>query len=352
VAVTTFGINDALANKLWSKALTVEVLKSSWAAKFMGPGPDFLTQIKDETQKAAGDKITFGIRMQMTQAGIAGDETAEGFEEAISTFNDSVFIDQLRAQTRSKGKMSEQRVPFSVREEGRSGLRDWWTARIDESWLNQIAGYVPETDTKKTGMQAIVAPDSDHIIRYGANAAADESITTTATFALGILDTAIERSKTLSPGIRPLMIGGKKTYAAFLHPYQVTAMRTSTTTGQWLDITKAMYQGEREDNPIFSGALGMYNNVVLHEDSRVPQGSAAAGTAVTTVRRAVFCGAQSAVVAFGRDNGPNRFTWVEKSFDYGNQLGISTGTIWGLKKVVYNSKDYGTIVLATYATAS
>ena len=191
MAVTTFGINDPLANKLWSKLLTVEVLKNSWAAQFMGPGPDFLTQIKDETQKAAGDKITFGIRMQMTQNGVAGDATAEGQEEAISTFNDSVFIDQLRAQTRSGGKMSEQRVPFSVRDEGRSGLRDWWSDRVDTSWLNQIAGYVPQADTKFTGMQAVVAPDSDHIIRYGANAAADESITTTATFALGIIDTAV-----------------------------------------------------------------------------------------------------------------------------------------------------------------
>lgn len=35
-----------------------------------------------------------------------------------------------------------------------------------------------------------------------------------------------------------------------------------------------------------------------------------------------------------------------------NQLGISAGLIHGLKKTVYNSKDYGTIVLATYATAS
>jgi N4-gp56 family major capsid protein len=352
VAVTTYGVNHAMAVKLWSKRLSVEVLQETYAMRFTGKSQTAMIEIKDETSKGAGDKVTFALRMQMTQDGIIGDDTAEGSEEAIVLYNDSIIIDQLRLLTRSKGKMSEQRVPFSVREEGLSGLRDLWTDRLDESFFNQVCGYVPQSSILRTGLQAVVAPDSDHIIRYGANAAADESITTTATFALGILDTAVERSETLSPGIRPIKVNGQNHYVAFLHPYQVTAMRTTTTTGQWLDITKAAYQGLADDNPIFTGALGMYNNIILHADKRVTQGSAAAGTAVTTVRRAVFCGAQAAVMAFGRDGGPERFNWVEKTFDYDNQLGISAGLIFGLKKVVYNSKDYGTIVLATYATAS
>lgn len=351
MATTTFGTNDPMAVKLWSKRLSIEVLQESWAAQFMGPGPGSLTQIKDEATKGPGDKITYGLRMQMTQEGVLGDATAEGMEESLTIYNDSLVINQLRGLTRSAGRMSDQRVPFSVRDEGLSGLKDWWTDRLDTSWLNQICGYVPQADTRFTGLQAVVAPDSNHIIRYGANAAADESITTTATFALNVIDTAVERAATLTPGIRPVKVGSQNHFLAFLHPYQVTDMRTSTTTGQWLDITKFAYQGEQRDNPIFTGALGMYNNVILHADKRVTLGSAAAGTAVAAVRRAVFCGAQSAMVGFGRDGGPERFTWVEEMFDYKNQLGIAAGLIFGLKKAVYNSTDYGTIVMATYAAA-
>jgi hypothetical protein len=47
--------------------------------------------------------------------------------------------------------MSEQRVPFSVREEAMSGLRDWWAVRLDTWFANQIAGYTVQADTRYTG---------------------------------------------------------------------------------------------------------------------------------------------------------------------------------------------------------
>lgn len=77
-----------------------------------------------------------------------------------------------------------------------------------------------------------------------------------------------------------------------------------------------MTGGEVSDNPIFNGSLGVYNSVILHSDSRIPNGvNSSTGAAVTGVRRAFFAGAQAAVVGFGQDNGPNRITWDEKTFD-------------------------------------
>ena len=135
--------------------------------------------------------------------------------------------------------------------------------------------------------------------------------------------------------------------------YQVTDMRASTSTGQWLDIQKAaMTGGEISDNPLFDGSLGVYNGVVIHSDVRVTQGvNSSTGAAVTTVRRAVVCGAQAGVIAFGRDNGPSKFTWVEELFDYENQIGVSAGSIFGMKKAVFNSADFGVVTLSTYAVA-
>jgi hypothetical protein len=45
-------------------------------------------------------------------------------------------------------------------------------------------------------------------------------------------------------------------------------------------------------------------------------------------------------------------TWFEELFDYGNQLGVSAGAIFGVKKTRFNNKDFGTIVVPTYAAAS
>lgn len=34
-------------------------------------------------------------------------------------------------------------------------------------------------------------------------------------------------------------------------------------------------------------------------------------------------------------------------FDYGASLGVAAGMIWGLKKTVFNSTDFGTVVIST-----
>jgi hypothetical protein len=92
---------------------------------------------------------------------------------------------------------------------------------------------------------------------------------------------------TASPLIRPIKYNGEHV-RVFLHPVQVTDMRTSTSTGQWLDIQKAAMTGGRvNDNPIFTGALGVYNNVVLHSAFRIPQAvNAGTSAAIATTRRA------------------------------------------------------------------
>ena len=353
MATTEYGTNHGMAVKLWSKRLNAEVLKATWATRFMGTSSASIIQVKDETSKSPGDKITYGLRMQLTQAGIAGDATLQGNEEAMTTYTDAVVINQLRGAVLSSGKMSEQRVPFSVRDEAMAGLRDWWAGRIDTSFFNQLCGYTAQADTKYSGMQAIVAPDSDHILRPASGEAADESISTTSTFTLALIDKAVERARPHPPAIRPVNVDGKNFYVYFMHDYTVTDMKSSTTTGQWTDIQKAAMQGgEIKDNPIFSGALGVYNGAILHADSRVTQGvSGATGLAVTGVKRNVFCGAQAGVMGYGRESGENRYTWVEELFDYGNQLGVSAGLIFGLKKSVFNSIDYATVVTACYGAA-
>ena len=351
MATTSYGVNDALAVKLWSKKLFQEALKQTYFSRFMGKGSSSIVQIKDETSKGAGDQITVGLRMQLSGVGVQGDGTLEGNEEALTTYSDAVVINQLRHAVRSAGKMSEQRVPFSVREEARMGLQDWWADRLDTVFFNQLGGNTAVSDTRYTGNQAALAPDASHKVYL--NGSADESATSTYVFDLTIIDKCVEKAKTLSPMIRPVKVGGEDKYVMFLHPYQVYNLRTSTSSGQWLDITKAALSGGKESgNAIYNGALGEYNGVVLHEATRVPQGvNSSTGVAISTVRRAIFCGAQSAVMAYGKDSSGGEMSWVEEMFDYGNQLGVSAGMIAGLKKTRFNSADFGTIVVPTYAVA-
>ena len=70
-----------------------------------------------------------------------------------------------------------------------------------------------------------------------------------------MIDALVEKAKTNSPMIRPIKVDGKDKYIMFLHPFQVTDLRQSTSTGQWLDIQKAVYQGSKDMNPIYNGGL-------------------------------------------------------------------------------------------------
>lgn len=353
MAVTSYGVNDALAVKLWSKKLAVEALKQTWFSKFFGTDSSALIHIKDETSKGPGDKVTYGLRMQLTGQGVQGDGTLEGNEEALTTYSDALLINQLRHAVRSAGRMSQQRVPFDVRQEALSGLRDWWADRLDLSLFNQICGYTAQVDTRFSGNNATIAPDTSHY-KNSAGGTADDLLTTANLFSLTQIDKTVEAAKTLTPAIRPVKIKGREFYVFFMHPYQVTDMRISTSTGQWLDIQKqAMTGGEIEENPIFDGSLGVYNGVIIHADYRVTSGinGGTATAAFTNAKRSVMCGAQAAILGFGRDDGPEKYTWVEELFDYQNELGVSAGLIFGVKKTTFNSADFATVISASYAVA-
>lgn len=354
--LTAYGTNNPAAVKLWSKRLAREALKATFIQKFIGESDDSLCQIKPETGKGPGDKVTITLRMQLTGDGTAGDGTLEGNEEALTTYTTSIVIDQLRHAVRSAGKMSQQRIPFSVREEAMMGLRDWWAGRLDTAFFNQICGNTAVTDLRYTGSQATTAPT--FMVYPSASGIAqttndDQALNNNAwTFDLHQIDNAVAQAKTQTPVIRPIKIQGEDCYVGFLHPWQVRDLRKNTSSGQWVDIQKAaMTGGEVSKNPIFTGALGMYNNVILHEASRVTQGvNSVTGAPVASVRRAVLCGAQSAAIGFGQDYSFEQFDWNEELFDYGNQLGVEAGLIYGLNKLNYNSNDFGVIVMPSYAS--
>lgn len=367
MAKTEFGVNHPLAVKIWSKQLAAEAFRQTFIGKFIGEGEDSLIQEKVDLKKSAGDRITMGLNVQLVGRGVQGDGTLEGNEEALQFYDDNLVVDQMRHATRSKGRMSEQRVPYDLRRVSRDRLADWMARRMDTAFFNQIAGNTAVSDTIYTGNNATVAPSTNRIIRQG-GAANDESLTSADTFTLELVDIARQKAETASieagtgPLVRPIRIEGNDYYVMFLHDYQVHSLRTNTSTGQWLDIQKsAMQGGDVKDNPIFSGALGVYNGVVLHKSARVPNGvNSSTGAADTDVRRAVLCGAQAAVIAFGSENGATRYSWHEEMFDYGNQLGVKAGTIFGLKKSKFtpaddsstNAEDLGTVVVSTYAAAA
>ncbi len=363
MADTSFAVGDPLTVKRWSRILFEEVLKATVCYRFIGRDGNSLMVTKDELEKGSGDTINYGLRMQLTKDPHVGDSTLWGEEEQLIFYNDKLLIDLVRHGVRITNRdMTRQRVPYSVRDEARMGLTDYFEGLIDTWFFNHLCCYTPQTNVGWTGQNSPATVDAAHHILVDANAN-DQAITTAGAsnanlFNITLIDNAMLLAKTLTPAIRPINVNGKKMFAIFIHPQQAEDMRTNTNTGQWYEIQKSLLQGGAgEGNAIFTDALGVYHNTIIIEDVRITNGvsSASTTTPVTTVRRAVFAGAQAGCIAFGRNEGSKGdkksapIYWREQMDDYEEQLGVSANLVGGLKAAVFNSAMFGEVVISTYS---
>lgn len=361
MATKTYAAGDAEVVKLWSKRLAREALKRTVCFQYIGESGDDLCTNETDTQKGAGDKVTVVLRMQFNGDGVGENETQEGNEEAITTYTDSVVLGELSHAFRHKTKITQQRVPFKLAKEGNDGLADWWANRTDAIFFNQLCGYTPANALaggtgKYSGFNAITGPTAGRHLWCSADHTSDQTLDADDKFSTTHIDRAKEIAETggsagLVP-IRPIkgLAAGAK-YVLFIHPTQVTQLRASTTTNDWMDMQKALIQGGNvEKSTVFKGGLGVWNEVMLVSSTRVTQGvDSGTGAAVANTRRGVFCGAQSMIAAYGQGFGPEEWEVNEETFDFKRQYAQNGLNIFGMKKSVFNSSDFGTIVLTSYA---
>lgn len=356
MSYTSFGVNDTNAVKLWSKFLAKAERDSLDIAPLMGDDDNAIIHVKEETEEGAGDKVTFSLRARPTQAGITESETAEGNGESLSFYADALYINELGCNmaSRSENTIDAQRVPFDLRQQCKNAAADWWKDRKSATFFNQVCGNTAQTNTKYTGLNATTAPAGTTRQIWAGTATTDQGLTSSDIFTLDLVDEAVAAARTGSNMVRPVTIGGQKKYVAYLYEDQVTSLRANAANGQWMDITKFSYSGvDVAKNPIYNGSLGEYNGVILRRSQDVTKGcnSSTATTAVSNTRRAVLLGAQAACCAFGMKHQGGKFRWNEELLDHKRKLEVSSFSIWGMKKAVFNSTDHGVVVISTYSAS-
>lgn len=352
----SYGVNDALAVKLWSKDLAKAERANLDLMTVMGDDEDSILQVRKETEKGKGDKVTYALTTRLTGDGIGEGQAADGNAEALSTYSDALYIGELghNVGVPSDDTIDAQRVPFDLRKTCRDRLANWWRDRKSVSFFNQVCGYTPETRTKYTGLNAVTAPAGTATNTrqiWAGSATNDQGLSSSDTFTTALIDKAVQYARSGDNMIRPVMINGQPKYVLYLHEAQVTSLRTNTGSNGWLDIHRTALAGaETTKNPIYSGALGEWNTCIIRRSQDVTLGanSSTATTSVANVRRAVLLGAQAACIAFGMKSG-DRFRWNEELKDHKRRLEVSAWSIWGMKKAVYNSVDHGALVISTYS---
>lgn len=360
---TEFLNANALTEERWSETLFEYTLKNMVLSKFMGVSTRSVIQIDKTLSKAAGDQITFRLRMPLSNAGGYDDSDLEGNEEALDFFNFPVVIHERGNAVRSAGKMTDQRTKIDIRREATEALGDWCAEQLDLDILYALAGVGNQGTYAGEGTadQATVnehAPSSNRILYIGQTAAGvvttatsdntlgDGSASDYANFLFGtkIISIAKRRAVTASPKFRPININGKNYFLMLLHPWQVKALRLETGDHGWVNIqARANVRGL--SNPLFQkmfdDAIGVYDDVILYEYDRILTRASGDefddGDTVHTnvpsgagVARALLLGAQAGVIAWGQM--PKRY---EKDFDYNRKPGTAMDMIYGVSKTVF-----------------
>lgn len=359
MAQTIVGLNDAKAVKRFSAFLAHDTARKSYFnKKFMGEGEEAEApiQLLRKLENEAGEQVSYDLVMQLKMEPVEGDNTLEGKEEDLSFYSDSVYIDQARGGVNTGGRMTRKRTIHDLRKIARVKQSDWWSRVFDELLFMYLSGargvnsdFIFGTGYTGRANNAFVAPDSSHII-YG-DGSSKATLTASGKMSTTVIERAVTKASTLGggssgiPALSPIMVDGEEHYVMLMHEFSAYDLRTSTSTGQWLDIQKAAAGAEGRNSPIFKGSLGKLNNVVLHSHRAVIRFSDYGAGSNVAAARALFLGRQAGVCAFGNSGSGLRFGWHEESRDNGNQAVITTSSIFGIKKTAFTiagtSRDFG-----------
>lgn len=376
MANTNFSALTSEQLTIWSRDFWRVARNMSFINQFAGSGPNAMVQeISELTQSEKGARAVLTLLADMTGDGIVGDNTLEGNEEALRSFDIVVQLDQLRFANRLSGRLADQKSVVNFREHSRDALAYAMADRIDQLAFLSLAG-VAYTNKNNGALRSVLtsgqnlgdltfnsdvtaATSNRHKRISGNNLAAGSVTSITATDTLKyrhIVDLKAFAKDQYIRGMRGA--GNEEMYHFFVSPQVMADLKLDSDFLS--NVRSAGIRGP--NNELFAGSSSlMVDGVMVHEFRHVFNTSGAtAGTssnagsagykggadADVNYASCLFCGAQALAMA---DIGLPEI--VEDTFDYGNQNGISIGKIFGLKKPKYNSditgqsEDFGVIRL-------
>ena len=294
----------ALIPEKWSKSDFKFGFASNPLLKFMGAGEDSIIQVNKDFTKEQGDTVTWALRALLSDAGQGDDGTYEDNEEAMVFYDDSITIHERGHSVLLAGNMTEQAAYDKLRPKGRKALSEW-VGRVqardmidalsglgNQTFAGQITGAAATCDTSSIEIATVnqeTLTKSATATRYfgGGQTAAgtiyrvanDAAITSETNCLFGekvieyvkrMATKTIDSSGNPINPIRPIYIDGQAHYVMLVDRLQLKALRACT---DWK--AAAQYAAVRgKDNPLFSGAAGVWDNVIIQECDLLNQDTA------------------------------------------------------------------------------
>ena len=297
MATTSIATTHGLTQTQWEAGLYKTAQEMTFFGRFKGTMPDSIIQVKRDLIKKSGDALVFAKSGSIRgSAGVSGNnvlgEGTTSNEQAMAFQDQRIVIDQIREGIALSGLMDEKRTAINLRNEAKSQLTDWMSHNEDEAIFTAIntSDAVLTAFTTGTGLTYDAIVD----MKKEAMFPSDDNI--------GV------GSKTLK--LKPIKVkDGEEYFVLGVNPSDAATFKKSTDFK-----TFNQYAGVRGDtNKLFTGSLGIWNNVIVHEHSSFVAGAP------------VLMGAQAVFLGYGKE-----ILYGERTADYDNQTGFMIGSVRGV----------------------
>ena len=375
MAATDFGALEAARKIVWERMIWQDGRDVSfWFGNgFVGKGnADTATPVhfvNELTATSKGDKCVMQLVQDLTGDGIAGDTPMlVGNEEELVNDEQEIVIDTYANAVRSKGPLARQATVINFRRTGRTKLGYWIGDKTDEMGFLTAAGikYTKNLDGSdraagshlpKLAFAADVTAPTDKRISYAGSASSTSTLTAADKVNWNLIVQNCAFAKRAR--IKPVRVDGKRTYHAVLSTEALRDLKQDPVYQQ--NVRTAGPRGST--NPLFTKAVAMIDDIVIHESNRVPTtlglGAGSKWGAGGTVDGAhcLFLGAQAVGFAEIKGDGAGYEELAEN--DYKRRQGIAIQRMIGLLKPRFDSiydkntaQDFGVVVMRVAAAAS
>lgn len=239
-----------MIQKMWGKKWWKQVLAGSFFQSngFIGNTVDSIIVKQEEFGKNAGDTITISYAYSLTKPAVVGANMLVGNEDELTWGNTKVVVDLRRMGVPLDIKAEQFKSDIQKREVAKDRLTEWGMNDYDGLIFNELS-----------------KPATPNRVLYGGTAASEATLAVGDIMTPELISKAKRKAKKSNPKIRPVMIKGKEWYVMVMAINQARDLRTDA---RWEQI-QANANVRSEENPLFTGALGVWDGVILHEHDRV-----------------------------------------------------------------------------------
>ena len=314
--------------------------------------------------RGAGDVGRWHFIPQYEGEGIEGQNPSiTGNEKTLEEFYMDLRIDQVAQAFKKRGKMTDIRTIWNIRDEFKSQLAEWFRHYTEIDLIYALTGLKSDGATRITGASAMSTdlvngagrcfrPDYADSKFSTVKVSAADSDGTSLTGAINstdimntyLLDELQSLAKTAGKyPMKPVRAqNNEEYYILVLHPSVAIDLRRDA---RWEKRALASMtgKGSLEGDPIATGAIGVWNHIIIKEANFIVTQSNSAGS--VHVARNLLLGAEAAILAYGQT-----LDYKEETRDYGREMGVAADEIRGCNKLTFDGCDMNVAQVPTYVS--